>query len=107
MGKPIDVSLLCRSWLHSREEDTPTEAVYRPSGYAFPPSRGRSGYAFSADGTFKRIGIGPTDISSVKQGRWQIDPAEPAKIRIQLDGKTKVLAVRDLSQYMMTIERPQ
>src|SRR5262245_55790425 len=103
MIEPLDETRLCQSWVHSREEDTPTQTVFRPSSYPFPPSRGRSGYTFSADGTVKRRGIGPTDISTVKEGQWQIDPAEPDKVRLELDGKTKVLRVRDLDQDRMVI----
>ena len=75
MGSSLDTVALSRQWVHAREEDTATETVYRPAGYALPPSRGRSGLVFDAAGTFKRIGIGQTDVSVVTQGNWQIvDP---------------------------------
>ena len=38
MAGPIDVKLLHGQWLHVREEDTPTERVYRRAGSALPPS---------------------------------------------------------------------
>jgi len=36
-------------WVHSHEEDTDDEMVFRAadSGYAFPPSRGRAGRSSS------------------------------------------------------------
>ncbi len=42
--KVVDRSRLCQRWIHSHEEDTDTEMVYRPADFAFPPSRGRTGF---------------------------------------------------------------
>jgi hypothetical protein len=47
-----DPARLHKRWLHSYEEDTETEAVYRPESYAFPPSRGpRPGFELRPDGS--------------------------------------------------------
>lgn len=48
---------LCRTWLHSYEEDTETELEYRPEtpeNFAFPPSRGRTGFTFLPNGNRRR-----------------------------------------------------
>jgi hypothetical protein len=102
----LDLRLLCQSWLRSRSEDTETEEIYRPAGYAFPrPERGRAGYQFSADGTAKRIGIGATDVSEVTPGRWQADGERPGWIRLVVDGREQVLEIADLTPDRLAIRR--
>jgi len=105
MAQPIDTNLLVGQWQHSREEDTPTEMVYRPAGFPLPPSRGRSGLEFAEDGTFKRIGIGATDVSNVKEGSWQLDDVNAGHVRVEVEGQPQVLEIRDLKQDRMTVKR--
>ena len=105
MAQSIDVNLLHGRWVHAREEDTATEQVYRPAGFPLPPSRGRAGLQFNEDGTFKRIGIGATDISSVKDGAWQIDHANADQVHVEVDGQLQLLEIQDLKQDRMTIKR--
>src|SRR5260370_746002 len=49
MPQDIAPQLLQRRWMHSREEDTATEMVFRPASYHFPPARGRTGFALGPD----------------------------------------------------------
>ena len=46
-------------WVHSHEEDTDAEMVYRPASYAFPPSRGRTSFDLRADGSYVERSPGP------------------------------------------------
>jgi|SRR5882724_8873645 len=62
---------LLQKWVHSHEEDTPAESVYRPANYAFPRSRGRQALTFKADGTFTETGPGPADAPVEKGGSWE------------------------------------
>jgi hypothetical protein len=102
---PVDLHLLCQSWLRSRSEDTETEQVYRPAGYAFPrPERGRAGYQFNADGTAKRMSIGATDVSEVATGTWHTDKT-PERIRIVVDGRAEVLEIADLTPDRLAVRR--
>ena len=103
MARPTDVDLLCRRWVRAREEDTAAEQVYRPAGFPLPPSRGRTGFVFNADGTFTRIGIGATDISQVSQGTWEIDAAD--RVRINVGGESETLEIEDLETDRLTIRR--
>jgi hypothetical protein len=105
MDLPLNQDLLCRRWVHSRGEDSSTEEVYRPADYPLPPSRGRSGFQFNADGTFKRIGIGSTDVSKVKEGTWEINPANPDQIHVEIEGQDKLLKIRDLTHDRLTIQK--
>ena len=60
-------------WLHSHEEDTSTEMVFRPASYKFPPSRGRTGFELRPDHSLVEIGIAPTDGPTKASGRWKLD----------------------------------
>jgi hypothetical protein len=73
MSDSISTQVLAGHWIHSHEEDTPTEMVFRPASYSFPPSRGRQGFELKPDQTYREIGIGPTDKPTTSQGRWQVE----------------------------------
>ena len=60
-----------KTWLHAVEEDSAEVEVYRPNTYAFPPSRGRTGFSLSANGTFRLFSIAPTDGLEEHPGRWK------------------------------------
>lgn len=105
MKGPLDVPTLCKQWVHSKEEDTSSETVYRPADYAFPPSRGRSALVFHRDGTLKRIGIGPTDISAVKEGTWRIADAESGRIQVEVNNTQEELTVQSLEGDRLVISK--
>lgn len=80
---PLPPSLF-KTWVHSHEEDTSEYRVYRPSTYAFPPSRGRSGFELRPDGSFVRIDIAPTDGSRAVEGRWEA--VAPDQVQVSIPG---------------------
>jgi hypothetical protein len=84
-----------QSWIHSHEEDTPGEAVYRPSTYAFPPARGRDGFELRPNGEFIRYGIAAADGSVKLRGRWE--QVGPNAIRIMLEGGNQPETMRILA----------
>jgi len=61
------------TWLHSYEEDDENVQVYRPNTYAFPPARGRTGFAFDRAGLFTQYDIAPTDGLEGRPGTWKMD----------------------------------
>jgi hypothetical protein len=65
--------ILEQHWVHSHEEDTDTEMVFRPATYRFPPSRGRRSFELKPDGTLIEVGIGPTDRRQQGQGTWRLE----------------------------------
>jgi hypothetical protein len=80
-----------RRWLHSREEDSPSERVYRTADFPFRPSRGRAGLEIHPDGTFVAIGIGPADGQRARRGSWR---EEHGAIRVRYDdGGEQVLRI--------------
>src|ERR1700733_7643393 len=72
MPNAIDTTALAQTWVHSHEEDTPTQMVYRPASYSFPPSRGRRSFELAEDGTLIDHGIGPDDRPSSEGGSWRL-----------------------------------
>lgn len=73
MGNKIDKRKLAQRWLHSHEEDSEGNQVYRPADFPFPPSRGRDGFELRADGTLVDRGIGPTDRPQKTEGTWKLE----------------------------------
>jgi hypothetical protein len=53
--------ILRRRWVHSHEEDSDEEMVFRPAAYELPPSRGRRSFELKPDGILAKGGIGRTD----------------------------------------------
>ena len=64
--------ILRRRRIHSHEEDSNEEMVFRPAAYEFPPSRGRRSFELKPDGILAEGGIGPTDRPIETQGTWEL-----------------------------------
>ena len=63
-------------WVHSHEEDTDDEMVFRSasSGYEFPRSRGREALELNADGSYAGTAPGPVDTpEATGGGEWTIE----------------------------------
>ena len=101
----LNISDLHQFWVHSHEEDTETEVVYRPSGFAFPPARGRTGFELHADQSFKRIGIAAADGSAVADGTWEIENEDDLRIRINYQDESRILAVASVDRDRLVIRR--
>jgi len=63
-------------WVHSHEEDTEDEIVFRSeaSGYDFPRSRGREALELNADGSYGGVVPGPVDKPEASGGGdWAVE----------------------------------
>ena len=100
MEKKKVLENLQQSWIHSHEEDTDTETVYRPADYDFPLSRGRSGFELKPENKLAEINIAPTDGTTEKDGSWELksekddlklelNPDSPAKRDLQIKSVSK------------------
>jgi hypothetical protein len=72
----IDPDALQGRWVHSHEEDTADEMVFRSadSGYAFPRSRGREALELRPDGSYAGVVPGPADKPEVSgEGEWRVE----------------------------------
>ena len=97
----IDPERLQGRWVHSHEEDTDDEMVFRSagSGYDFPRSRGREALELNPDGSYGGVVPGPADKPEASgEGEWavrdgnelvlpdrvlQIVSAEPGILRVR------------------------
>ena len=70
--KDATPEILQKRWIHSHEEDTETEMVFRPASFAFPPSRGRIGFELRPDQSLVEIGIAPADGPQESSGKWKL-----------------------------------
>ena len=69
----VDKNILSRNWVHSHEEDTDTEMVFRPSTFNFPRARGRTSFELKPDGTLIQSGIAPDDRMQNTKGSWKLN----------------------------------
>ena len=60
-------------WVHSHEEDTAQEMIFRPESYPLPLARGRTTLELSADGTYTEGAPGPVDLPEETKGSWSLD----------------------------------
>jgi hypothetical protein len=72
MPEDVKPEIICKRWIHSREEDTSTEMVFRPASFNFPLSRGRMGFELRADRSLVEIGSGAADRPQETPGRWDL-----------------------------------
>lgn len=73
MNRKITPEILYQHWVHSHEEDTDTEMVFRPATFNFPRSRGRKAFELKPDGSLVEIGIAPTDRRQETTGTWKLE----------------------------------
>jgi len=59
--------------VHSHEEDTEEEMVFRPATYDFPPSRGRTSFELHPDGSYLERSPGPVDVPEESGGTWSFE----------------------------------
>jgi hypothetical protein len=83
---------LCRKWIHSNEEDTEEESVYRPENFNFPPSRYRNQFEICDNGEIIQY--------VVAQGAMTTKTS--SKFKIVEDGIIKIIA-EDLKLPQITI----
>ncbi len=89
--KKVEREVLYQRWIHSHEEDSNTEMVYRPSHFKFPPSRGRTGFELKSDNSCVEIGIAPTDRIHESQGTWEAE--EDDLLKIVINPRTKDMRI--------------
>src|SRR5947199_9004120 len=65
--------VLNNRWIHSHEEDTDSEMIFRSADFAFPPSRGRTGFELRPDQSMIEINPGPTDRPEKTKGSWKVE----------------------------------
>ena len=101
----VDISALYGHWVHSSEEDTAEETVFRPPDYNFPPSRGRDAFKLGRDNSFVSAGTGATDVSKVSAGRWRTDNRDGIKIFVEFGSNQEVIEVISVDKGQLKIRK--
>jgi hypothetical protein len=91
VAKDATPELLQKRWLHSHEEDSDTEMVFRPASFKFPPSRGRAGFDLKGNQSYVDIGIAPMDGPQETTGTWKLQGDQ-----LQLFSQSSVTPTRTL-----------
>lgn len=108
MEKKEVLKNLQQSWLHSHEEDTDTEKVYRLADkYDFPLSRGREGFDLKPDNKLAEIGIAPTDGPAQAAGSWHLDSAgNDLKLRLNTDqSASRDMKIKSISKDRLVVKK--
>jgi hypothetical protein len=72
MPSQVNQEALYQHWIHSHEEDTDTQIVFRPATYNFPRSRGRRSFELKPDGSLVEGGMAPDDRRQATPGTWEL-----------------------------------
>ena len=96
--------ILRRRWVHSHEEDTDREMVFRPAAFEFPPSRGRRSFELKPDGALLEGRIGPTDRPLETQGTWELQGDRLVFQRGPLEAP-RVMRIASVEDDRLTIEK--
>ncbi len=99
----IDPEQVQGRWVHSHEEDTDDELVYRSdaSGYDFPRSRGREALELHPDGSYGGVVPGPVDKPEASAGgAWSVDGD-----KLVLPDRT--LEVTAVDEGVLRVKRPR
>ncbi len=67
------VDALHGRWVHSHEEDTNGEMVFRPATHPLPPSRGRTSFELLPGGAYVESSPGPVDVPEEARGSWSLE----------------------------------
>ena len=105
MGGKIDLPMLHQHWVHSREEDTDDETVYRPQHFDFPPARGRRAFELRDDGTLVEYSPGPTDRPVGKPGQWKLVGEQVAVSGDSDDKPTRMMTIISLDAEKLVVRK--
>jgi len=101
----IDPNLLNQKWVHSHEEDTAEEMVFRPSTFKFPPSRGRRGFELHPDGTAQILGIAPSDAPQQHMGTWSVGSEKQLMVQVPALQQTQSMTVLSVSPDRLVVKK--
>ncbi len=102
----VPTELLGPRWVHSHEDDTDTQMVFRPDTFSFPPSRGRVSFELRDDGTFTDRGIGPTDRPEDVAGTWDVDESGRIVLRDRTTNEVRrTLEIESVSEDRLVVRK--
>jgi hypothetical protein len=105
MKKQDTERIVRRRWVHSHEEDTDKEMVFRPADFQFPPSRGRRSFELKPDGNLVEGRIGPTDRPLETRGTWKLEDDNRLVLRSDLSETPRVMQIASVDEDRLVIEK--
>ena len=97
--------ILQQRWVHSHEEDTDKEMVFRPATFEFPPSRGRRSFELKPDGSLVEGRIGPTDRPVETQGTWELEDDDRLVLRTDPSQMPRPMQIASVDEDRLVIEK--
>jgi hypothetical protein len=91
-------------WVHSTEEDTDDEMVFRPADRPLPPARGRTSLEFRADGTYVESSPGPVDVPESATGSWSLE-GERLVLEAEGSAASRALEITGAEPDRLTIKK--
>lgn len=108
MPKKIKQEALHQCWMHSREEDTDTEMVFRPVTYDFPLTRRvRESFELKPDGSLVKGDPSPTDRQEETYGTWKLEGDD--QIAFYTKGQSKPsqkLQIASVGEDRLIVKKP-
>jgi hypothetical protein len=98
-------SKLLGHWVHSHEEDSGNQMVFRPSTYAFPRSRGRQAFKLEPGGSLQTVRPGPTDKRVSGSGTWSVDPDGTLVLQPTGEGELR-FSIVSVDSEKLVVRRP-
>ena len=98
-----ELEQLKRKWIHSFEEDNEQEQVFRPSGFSFNRSRGRSQFDLKKNGEVAGFQPGRNDAPAEITGTWRID-GDNLVIQFH-DGNTQVFPIKEVHEDKLVVKK--
>jgi hypothetical protein len=102
----VKKDVLQRQWVHSHEEDSAGEMVYRPADYDFPLSRGRTSLDLKPGGALVEQGApGADDRQQKGDGRWELQGDKLALYSGSTDEPSRVLHIKSADEDRLVIKK--
>jgi hypothetical protein len=105
MTDKIDLHSLTQTWVHSHEEDSPGEMIFRPGSYPMPPSRGRRSFQLLQDGQLRSAGPGPDDRIVPSQGTWSMSQPDVLTMK-SAGGATSTMKILSVENDKLVVKKP-
>jgi hypothetical protein len=106
MNQQVNRDALHQHWVHSHEEDTDTEMIFRPATYNFPRSRGRRSFELMPDGSLVEGGSAPDDRRQETQGKWELQDGDTLVLYTQSASEpSRVMHVSSVSNDRLVIKK--
>jgi hypothetical protein len=97
---------LCKNWIHSFEEDTETEKVYRTEDFDFPLSRQpREQITIKGNGKITLADSFESDKPEGKTSRWEAKDEDKLELFDNKNNQIKELKISDLGKDVLKLEK--